>query len=135
MGGTGIMPTTSWDSSSVVERDDAGDAVMPAVFDTAVGAELVEAARPADAGFAVPPGLETPAGFEAGFGFAELVVAGVVAVFGADVAVPLFDAAGVAAVWDGFDCVVEPAAVAAGTAGPTSTGAAVRSWGAVVFGG
>lgn len=113
----------------MVERDDDGDAVWPAVFDTAVGAGLVEAPRPADAGFAVLPGLETPAGFEEGFVFAGLVVAGVVAAFGADVAVPVFDGEGIAAVWGEFEGV-EPAAVAGGAATPASTGADVGGCGA-----
>jgi hypothetical protein len=58
------MPTTSWDSSSGVEIDAGPVAVLFATFDTAVGAGLDEAPRPADTDFAGALGLGVPEVFD-----------------------------------------------------------------------
>lgn len=96
--GVGNIPTTTWGSSSAAERDAGVEAVLPARFDTAIGAEFADAPRPADTDFAGVPGLVDPAVLD------ECVAVAL----GGGVAVVLFGDVGPADVLEepGCDCVL-----------------------------
>jgi hypothetical protein len=98
-GGVGTIPTTTEDCSSAAERDAVVEAVLLARLDTAVGVELEDVPRPAEAGLAGTPTVLVPAGFEESPAV-ELPDAAVVGLFGVGAVPEVVDGVGCAA-----DCV------------------------------